>query len=115
MTMILAVTNDEYEHIVYMTKSQRDMARLTGVSNCTISRQIRGERQSMGRLKFVEVDMDNPIDELRELIEEVSIDIIADNLNEERLWNWCGAWRQRAHDALDEIEQKWMNGKEVKE
>ena len=47
----------------------------------------------------------SPIDELRELIEEVSIDTIADHLNEEMLWNWCGAWRQRAHDALDEVER----------
>ena len=53
--MVLAVTNDEYELIVYMTETQKDMERLTGVSRCSISRQVRGHRKSKGELKFIEV------------------------------------------------------------
>ena len=56
--MILAVTNDRYELIVYMTDTQKDMERLTGVNRCSISRQVRGHRKSRGELKFIEIKED---------------------------------------------------------
>lgn len=51
-------------------------------------------------------------DEFRELIEEmedmicdVNVNEIADHLNEESLWNWCGAWREEAKRRLEAIEE----------
>ena len=36
------------------------------------------------------------ISDLYEKIDEVSVDTIAPRISEEKLWNWCGAWKQDA-------------------
>ena len=57
--MILAVTNDEIEQIVYIADSKKAMSRLCGVPSPTISRQCNGLRKSRGKLKFIEIDDDD--------------------------------------------------------
>ena len=53
--MILAVTNDELELIVYIADNYREMERISGVPHITISRQCRGLRKSRGKIKFVKI------------------------------------------------------------
>lgn len=58
--MILAVTNDEYEHIVYMEKTCLAMSKVAGVSYPTVLRQCNGKsNESMGKLKFLRIKMDD--------------------------------------------------------
>ena len=63
--MILAVTNDEYEHIVFIEDNMKAMARRTGIAQPVISRQCRGiTKTSRGKYKFVEVkDYDMQVQE----------------------------------------------------
>ena len=51
--MIVAVTNDAP---VYIEESCKAMGRKTGISCCTVSRQVRGIQSSQGELKFVRVE-----------------------------------------------------------
>lgn len=49
--------------------------------------------------------MEELIAELENLIKDINVTEIADHLNEESLWNWCGAWRQKANNVLEEIKK----------
>ena len=54
--MIIAVTNDEFEHIVFIEDSKKAMARRTGIAQPIISRQCNGiTKESRSRYKFIEV------------------------------------------------------------
>lgn len=46
------------------------------------------------------------ISDLYEKIDEVSIDTIAPRISEEKLWNWCGAWKQDTKAILKELESE---------
>ena len=109
MKMVMAVTNDEYELPVIIEKSYKAMARRTGYHEQTISRQCRGLiQESMSDIKFVDVGdyMEDLIKEMRDLIKDINVNEIADHLNEESLWNWCGVWRQTAERILDDMEKE---------
>lgn len=43
------------------------------------------------------------IEEMDGMIADVNVNEIADHLNEESLWNWCGAWRENARRILKEM------------
>ena len=47
--------------------------------------------------------MEELIAEIEGLIKKINVDEIADHLNEESLWNWCGAWREEARRILKEM------------
>ncbi len=47
--------------------------------------------------------MQNDINELEKLIEDINVNEIAAHVDQESLWNWCGAWRHAAMDALNRI------------
>ena len=49
------------------------------------------------------------IRDLYEKIDEVSIDTIAPRISEEKLWNWCGAWREAIRIVLRELEDEVLN------
>ena len=49
--------------------------------------------------------MEELIAELENLIKDINVTEIADHLNEESLWNWCGAWRQEANNVLEEMKR----------
>ena len=53
--------------------------------------------------KANEPDLDDLYKELEEKISEVNVNTIADNLNHEILWNWCGAWREETIEIIKEI------------
>ena len=53
--------------------------------------------------KANEPDLDDLYKELEEKISEVNVNTIADNLNHELLWNWCGAWREETIEIIKEI------------
>ena len=55
--------------------------------------------------RSVENIMEELIADLEGLIKKINVDEIADHLNEESLWNWCGAWRQEANDVLEEMKR----------
>lgn len=46
---------------------------------------------------------------IEKLIQDVNIHEIADHLNEESLWNWCGAWREEAKEAVDDMKHDSIN------
>lgn len=47
--------------------------------------------------------MEELIAEMENMIADVNVAEIADHINEESLWNWCGAWREKAIGILDEM------------
>lgn len=47
--------------------------------------------------------MEQLITEMEGMIADVNVAEIADHINEESLWNWCGAWREKATEILDEM------------
>ena len=49
--------------------------------------------------------MEELIAELENIIKDINVTEIADHLNEESLWNWCGAWRQEANNVLEEMKK----------
>lgn len=49
--------------------------------------------------------MEELIAEIEGLIKKINVDEIADHLNNESLWNWCGAWRQEATEIVEEIKR----------
>ena len=49
------------------------------------------------------------ISDLYEKIDEVSIDTIAPRISEEKLWNWCGAWKQDTKEILKDLEREVLN------
>lgn len=49
--------------------------------------------------------MKDLITEMREMICNVNVNEIADHLNDESLFNWCGAWREEARRVVDDIER----------
>ena len=49
------------------------------------------------------------ISDLYEKIDEVSVDTIAPRISEEKLWNWCGAWKQDARAILNDIEREVLD------
>ena len=46
------------------------------------------------------------IKELRYLIKEINVNEIADHLNDESLFNWCGAIREELNERIDELWSK---------
>ena len=44
-------------------------------------------------------------DKAEEMIEDINVNEIADHLNEETLFNWCGAWREEAKSRLEAIRE----------
>lgn len=44
--------------------------------------------------------------ELEDMISDVNVNEIADHLNDESLFNWCGAWRQEARSILEEMKKQ---------
>lgn len=50
--------------------------------------------------------MEELIREMENMIADVNVTEIADHINEESLWNWCGAWRERADEILNEMRSK---------
>ena len=44
-------------------------------------------------------------DSVAEMIEDINVSEIADHLNEESLFNWCGAWREEAKRRLEAIRE----------
>lgn len=108
MKYVMAVTNDEYELPVLIEKSYKAMARKTGYSEQTISRQCRGIIHSSGKMKFVKVEyhMEKLIKEMEDMVADVNVNEIADHLKEESLWNWCGAWREEAKRILKDMRKE---------
>ena len=49
------------------------------------------------------------ISDLYEKIDEVSVDTIAPRISEEKLWNWCGAWKQDARAILNDLEREVLD------
>lgn len=49
------------------------------------------------------INMEELIAEMENMIADVNVAEIADHINEESLWNWCGAWREKAIGILDEM------------
>ena len=49
------------------------------------------------------INMEELIAEMENMIADVNVAEIADHINEESLWNWCGAWREKATEILNEI------------
>ena len=47
--------------------------------------------------------MEELITEMENIIADVNVAEIADHINEESLWNWCGAWREKAAEILNEM------------
>ena len=45
------------------------------------------------------------LDSAAEMIEDINVNEIADHLNEESLFNWCGAWREEAKRRLEAIRE----------
>ena len=43
------------------------------------------------------------IEEMNKMVDVINVNEIADHLNEESLFNWCGAWRQDAREILQEM------------
>lgn len=49
------------------------------------------------------IRMEELIAEMENMIADVNVAEIADHINEESLWNWCGAWREKAAEILNEM------------
>ena len=49
------------------------------------------------------------IDDLYQQIDKVSVTMIAPRIEEEKLWNWCGAWKQDARAILNDLEREVLN------
>ena len=49
------------------------------------------------------INMEELIAEMENMIADVNVAEIADHINEESLWNWCGAWREKAAEILNEM------------
>lgn len=45
------------------------------------------------------------IRELRRMVRKINVNEIADRLNEEKLWNWCGAMREDFSVIIDDLEE----------
>ena len=50
--------------------------------------------------------MEELIEKMERMIADVNVNEIADHINDESLWNWCGAWRERADEILNEMRLK---------
>ena len=51
------------------------------------------------------INMEELIAEMENIIADVNVEEIAAHINEESLWNWCGAWRERANELMGEIKK----------
>ena len=49
------------------------------------------------------------IDDLYQQIDKVSVTMIAPRIEEEKLWNWCGAWKQDTKAILKDLEREVLN------
>lgn len=58
--LYLAVTNDEYELILDMAKTQKDLADQLGITSGSISRALRGVSgdRSRSKMKYVRIVLD---------------------------------------------------------
>lgn len=52
--------------------------------------------------------MEELIAEIENMIADVNVTEIADHISEESLWNWCGAWRQKATEVVEKIKLNLM-------
>ena len=44
--------------------------------------------------------------ELYDLVEDVRVEEIAEHIDTESLWAWCGAWRQGIRVVLNDLERE---------
>jgi hypothetical protein len=42
-------------------------------------------------------------------VADVNVVEIASHIDEEKLWNWCGAWREAIRVVLKELEDEVLN------
>lgn len=52
-----------------------------------------------------DVEWNALLDSVAEMIEDINVNEIADHLNDESLFNWCGAWREEAKRRLEAIRE----------
>ena len=49
------------------------------------------------------------LNELDGFVADVNVVEIASHIDEETLWNWCGAWKQDARAILNDIEREVLD------
>ena len=45
------------------------------------------------------------IAEIRDFIQDVNVNEIADHFDDDRLQNWCGAWKEAVTERVDRLEE----------
>ena len=104
---------------VFSKMSQRELARKAGVSSNVINRLEHGtgtayittvERilNAMGyRLMVVKSNGERqpkPFNELRQYVADINVNVIADHLKDEDLFNWCGYMRSEMMELIRRCE-----------
>lgn len=46
------------------------------------------------------------MEELQKLIDQITVDTIADKIDAGCLWDWCLIWRTNAKEAIERIENE---------
>lgn len=49
------------------------------------------------------------LNELDGFVADVNVVEIASHIDEEKLWNWCGAWREAIRSVLKELESEVLD------
>ena len=104
---------------IFSKMSQREVARKAGVSSNVINRLEHGtgtayittvERilNAMGsRLMVVKSNGERqpkPFNELRQYVADINVNVIADHLKDEDLFNWCGYMRSEMMELIRRCE-----------
>lgn len=104
---------------IFSKMSQRELARKAGVSSNVINRLEHGtgtayittvERilNAMGyRLMVVKSNGERqpkPFNELRQYVADINVNVIADHLKDEDLFNWCGYMRSEMMELIRRCE-----------
>lgn len=56
--------------------------------------------------RHIVADMKTLFEEMEEMIAEINVGNIADHINEESLFNFCGAWREETTRILNDIKRE---------
>lgn len=50
--------------------------------------------------------MKTPFEEMEDVIADINVSNIADYINDDKLFNFCGAWREEAMRILNDIKRE---------
>lgn len=98
----LLMSPEEYEALPNKTNLNPEWTEWHGVKGVYVDAEVDEEEYRRVNIKLT-------INQLYFLADEVCVERIAPFIEKEKLWNWCGAWREAIYDILNDLEREVLD------